>query len=32
MPTELDEILRRVMRLEIQREALKKETDPAWKK
>jgi ATP-dependent Clp protease ATP-binding subunit ClpB len=29
MPTELDEILRRVMQLEIEREALKKETDPA---
>ena len=27
MPTELDEILRRVMQLEIEREALKKETD-----
>jgi ATP-dependent Clp protease ATP-binding subunit ClpB len=31
MPTELDEILRRVMQLEIEREALKKETDPASK-
>src|SRR6202158_2025316 len=29
MPTELDEILRRVMQLEIEREALRKETDPA---
>lgn len=29
MPTELDEALRRVMQLEIEREALKKETDPA---
>ncbi|HKC89284.1 MAG TPA: ATP-dependent chaperone ClpB [Blastocatellia bacterium] len=29
MPTELDEILRRRMQLEIEREALKKETDPA---
>jgi ATP-dependent Clp protease ATP-binding subunit ClpB len=29
MPTELDEITRRVMQLEIEREALKKETDPA---
>jgi ATP-dependent Clp protease ATP-binding subunit ClpB len=29
MPAELDEILRRVMQLEIEREALKKETDPA---
>ena len=29
MPTELDEILRRVMQLEIEREALKKETDAA---
>ena len=28
MPTELDEISRRVMQLEIEREALKKETDP----
>jgi ATP-dependent Clp protease ATP-binding subunit ClpB len=27
MPTELDELLRRVMQLEIEREALKKETD-----
>src|SRR5213592_1339071 len=31
MPSELDEILRRVMRLEIEREALKKETDNASK-
>ena len=31
MPTELDEILRRVMQLEIEREALKKETDQASK-
>ena len=29
MPTELDEISRRVMQLEIEREALRKETDPA---
>jgi ATP-dependent Clp protease ATP-binding subunit ClpB len=29
MPAELDEILRRVMQLEIEREALKKETDAA---
>jgi ATP-dependent Clp protease ATP-binding subunit ClpB len=29
MPTELDEISRRVMQLEIEREALKKENDPA---
>ncbi len=29
MPAELDEMLRRVMQLEIEREALKKETDPA---
>jgi ATP-dependent Clp protease ATP-binding subunit ClpB len=29
MPTELDEINRRVMQLEIEREALKKEVDPA---
>jgi ATP-dependent Clp protease ATP-binding subunit ClpB len=29
MPTELDEILRRVMQLEIEREALKKEADAA---
>jgi ATP-dependent Clp protease ATP-binding subunit ClpB len=29
MPTELDEISRRVMQLEIEREALKKEPDPA---
>ncbi|HKY03602.1 MAG TPA: ATP-dependent chaperone ClpB [Blastocatellia bacterium] len=28
MPAELDEILRRVMQLEIEREALKKESDP----
>src|SRR6202035_2946694 len=32
MPTELDEILRRVMQLEIEREALKKEKDDASKK
>ncbi len=31
MPAELDEILRRVMQLEIEREALKKENDPASK-
>jgi len=31
MPTELDEVSRRVMQLEIEREALKKETDPASK-
>jgi len=31
MPAELDEILRRIMQLEIEREALKKETDPASK-
>jgi ATP-dependent Clp protease ATP-binding subunit ClpB len=31
MPTELDEILRRTMQLEIEREALKKETDSASK-
>jgi ATP-dependent Clp protease ATP-binding subunit ClpB len=31
MPAELDEILRRVMQLEIEREALKKETDEASK-
>jgi ATP-dependent Clp protease ATP-binding subunit ClpB len=31
MPTELDEILLRVMQLEIEREALCKETDPASK-
>jgi ATP-dependent Clp protease ATP-binding subunit ClpB len=31
MPTELDEISRRVMQLEIEREALKKETDRASK-
>ena len=29
MPTELDETLRRVMQLEIEKQALKKETDPA---
>src|SRR5262249_43738991 len=29
MPTELDEVSRRVMQLEIEREALKKEKDPA---
>jgi ATP-dependent Clp protease ATP-binding subunit ClpB len=29
MPTELDEVSRRVMQLEIEREALRKETDPA---
>ncbi|MDW8222354.1 MAG: ATP-dependent chaperone ClpB [Gemmatales bacterium] len=29
MPSELDEILRKVMQLEIEREALRKETDPA---
>jgi ATP-dependent Clp protease ATP-binding subunit ClpB len=29
MPVELDEVNRRVMQLEIEREALKKETDPA---
>ncbi|MDW8131674.1 MAG: ATP-dependent chaperone ClpB [Bryobacterales bacterium] len=29
MPTELDERMRRIMQLEIEREALKKETDPA---
>src|SRR2546422_741321 len=29
MPSELDEISRRVLQLEIEREALKKETDPA---
>jgi ATP-dependent Clp protease ATP-binding subunit ClpB len=29
MPAELDEVTRRVMQLEIEREALKKETDPA---
>ncbi len=29
MPTELDEIQRRVMQLEIEREALRKESDPA---
>jgi len=29
MPTELDEIRRRIMQLEIEREALKKESDPA---
>jgi len=31
MPAELDEILRRIMQLEIEREALKKESDPASK-
>ena len=31
MPAELDEILRRTMQLEIEREALKKETDPVSK-
>ncbi len=31
MPTELDERMRRIMQLEIEREALKKETDPASK-
>jgi ATP-dependent Clp protease ATP-binding subunit ClpB len=31
MPAELDEINRRVMQLEIEREALKRETDPASK-
>jgi ATP-dependent Clp protease ATP-binding subunit ClpB len=31
MPAELDEILRRVTQLEIEREALKKETDPVSK-
>ncbi len=31
MPGELDERLRRIMQLEIEREALKKETDPASK-
>src|SRR5206468_6204184 len=31
MPTELDEISRRVMQLEIEREALRKETDKASK-
>ena len=31
MPAELDEILRRIMQLEIEREALKKETDAASK-
>lgn len=31
MPSELDEILRRVMQLEIEQEALKKEKDPASK-
>jgi len=29
MPSELDEILRRIMQLEIEREGLKRETDPA---
>ncbi|HUS59259.1 MAG TPA: ATP-dependent chaperone ClpB [Planctomycetota bacterium] len=31
VPTELDEIRRRIMQLEIEREALKKESDPASK-
>ena len=31
MPSELDEIMRRIMQLEIEREALKKESDPASK-
>jgi ATP-dependent Clp protease ATP-binding subunit ClpB len=31
MPTELDELSRRVMQLEIEREALRKETDPTSK-
>ena len=31
MPSELDEIMRRIMQLEIEREALKKETDSASK-
>ncbi len=31
MPSELDERMRRIMQLEIEREALKKETDPASK-
>ena len=31
MPSDLDEILRRIMQLEIEREALKKESDPASK-
>jgi ATP-dependent Clp protease ATP-binding subunit ClpB len=31
MPTELDEVRRRIMQLEIEREALRKETDPASK-
>src|SRR5579872_7195567 len=31
MPANLDEILRRIMQLEIEREALKKESDPASK-
>jgi len=31
MPSELDEKLRRIMQLEIEREALRKETDPASK-
>ena len=30
MPTELDEVSRRVMQLEIEREALRKETDTAF--
>lgn len=32
MPTEIDEIRRRILQLEIEREALKKETDDASKK
>ncbi len=32
MPAELDELRRRIMQLEIEREALKKETDPGSKK
>ena len=31
MPTEIDEVQRRMMQLEIEREALRKETDPASK-
>ena len=31
MPSDLDEMLRRIMQLEIEREALKKESDPASK-
>ena len=31
LPTELDEVQRRIMQLEIEREALRKETDPASK-